>query len=279
METNKPDAGLTARDLDNLIEDWTRGGSRRIKAEAEFHCFSPEQVAALMHRLTERRLRRESPMTLVMLVAFPCMMAVRFVDRHSFILDICLAAYFIAIALLLGVHWMNYQERPALFRVIWRNRCGLANLFESVHSYNDKVRVESRKALIELLPKVTGQDISYIDATVRAHMHQALLNQPPSLVLPLLKALEIIGDGRDIEPVQRLARYRMGMAAKSVGVRKAANELLPILRERAEEERVSGKLLRPSDRPEEEGLLRPASTGAEGEAETLLRAVETPGNS
>jgi hypothetical protein len=92
------------------------------------------------------------------------------------------------------------------------------------------------------------------------------------LMLAILKALEQIGDGEDLPIVEQLAAGAgMGQSAQ---VRRAAQECLPYLRQRAEQERCSKTYLRAANAPPPpaETLLRAAHGGPETDPQQLLRA-------
>jgi len=92
-------------------------------------------------------------------------------------------------------------------------------------------------------------------------------------VFEILHALEVIGDGRAIEPVQNLINN-----TPTQQIKLAAVELLPILLERDRQTQAATQLLRAASAPPagNEELLRAVSTMPEVSADLLLRATSEP---
>ena len=87
------------------------------------------------------------------------------------------------------------------------------------------------------------------------------------LILSILHALQLAGDGTVIPTLESLTKNGRSEAVKS-----AAAEALPVILERAEQLQKSGTLLRPSsDGLNQQELLRAASSQSELNPETLLR--------
>jgi len=88
------------------------------------------------------------------------------------------------------------------------------------------------------------------------------------VVLDMLGALEQIGDGQALRPVERLAE-----TGRTAGIRAEARRILPVLQERAQQESAPKVLLRASQAaaPPPDTLLRPTAAGTMG-PEQLLRA-------
>jgi hypothetical protein len=96
----------------------------------------------------------------------------------------------------------------------------------------------------------------------------------PQTVMVVLQALGVIGDGRAIKAVERIAKV-----SHIIEAREAATRLLPILHQRAAESQASGQLLRPSSAAADaqEVLLRAAAGSAETDSsEVLVRATAGP---
>lgn len=138
------------------------------------------------------------------------------------------------------------------------------------------VRDVAERALRHLLPRVRASDAAYIAADqMNALLHLGYRDDyGHSLKIPLLAALEQIGDERALPVVEHLH------ADPAPQVREAARECLPFVQERVRRARESATLLRASAAtgaitPPNQ-LLRPASaamtTGTP--PDQLLRAVE-----
>jgi hypothetical protein len=99
----------------------------------------------------------------------------------------------------------------------------------------------------------------------------------PQTPLMILQALGVIGDGRAIKAVERAAKE-----PSSPEVGEAAANLLPLLKQRADESQATGQLLRASSASAADGkkvLLRAASGRADATAPgVLVRASERPGD-
>jgi HEAT repeat protein len=157
-------------------------------------------------------------------------------------------------------------------------------------SGDESTRKVAGEGLVRLLPLLAASDAGLVDdrgmAALIGMLNRRNINAP--LVVAVLKALQQVGDGRAVQAVERMrtmprpvnfiaARadrwFRAGMAAELRKVTDAAEECLPYLRIRAEQQRLRETLLRPSERPatERDLLLRPLMTAAPGNDELLLR--------
>ena len=281
MDDKEPQIEHSTLYLDDLIRDWASGGRARKTAEDEFMEFSPAQVTALDSRLAERkegrfsRLCTSSFLLTIVVLAFIHIDGI--IGPHPRAIGSLIAVLVgQMLARVLRMMWLDSREGRLRLSDVFDNQRRVRCLLENLRSYNARLRTEARSTLIEILPRLTTTDSDAFDVQARQNFHSALYEQPSSLVMPMLAFLRRNGDGRDLEPVERLGLYRVGVAAKNEEVRKAALELISILRERAEQEKVSGRLLRPSERPAEDSLLRPAKCRSETQLELLLRAQPEP---
>jgi hypothetical protein len=135
------------------------------------------------------------------------------------------------------------------------------------------------KALIRVLPRLKAGDGENLSREQRQFLYTLLtldlkwysansLDWGVELKIATLKALEQIGDEEALPIVEQAAQQ-----ARNPRVRQAAQECLPFLRIRVEEQRFRQWLLRSSAAIvlPKETLLRPAVGGPETKAEELLR--------
>jgi len=128
--------------------------------------------------------------------------------------------------------------------------------------------------LTRLLPRFRASDAKLLTDG----QHTALLrtlnrtNATPEYFVAVLKALEQIGDARALPVVESLATGRRATIAPR-RVQAAAQDCLPFLRVRCDQQRASQTLLRASDAAgmQTDTLLRPAQGGGTTEATELLR--------
>ncbi len=134
-------------------------------------------------------------------------------------------------------------------------------------------------ALIELLPRLQASDSHYLSEEQRSALNRMLTNrlglsksQAISLRIAILKAYEQVGDTNALPVVQRLAEG--AGPGKDRSIREAAQQCLPYLQQRADQESASRQLLRAADATgtTPESLLRPATESSDTTPEQLLRA-------
>jgi hypothetical protein len=143
-------------------------------------------------------------------------------------------------------------------------------------------------ALTDMLSGVTADDAPLVDEGDRAelravlclcvHRYGPLRSRvlPPEFVAAALHALTAVEDAPALRVAERLSRARgTGRAARDM--RAAAAAALPDLQAMAARARDRAQLLRPTAPPSDPSLLvRPASGGADGERERLLRPFHGP---
>lgn len=138
------------------------------------------------------------------------------------------------------------------------------------------VRIEAEEALIALLPHFGAGDGDRLSEPQRAYLRRALRlpyrRREADLVTAVIGALSEIGDERSIAHIQRLTEDRTRTAIQRE-VQAFAALRLPILRERAAQNRTERTLLRPSSAPSDT-LLRPSDPSAD---DLLLRPVSREG--
>ena len=131
----------------------------------------------------------------------------------------------------------------------------------------------ARAALTNLLPRLSASDSEILDTEQRKLLHRWLTikNKESAFVQAILKALEQVGDERDLPAVQRMAD-REATTQREKTLRGAAQQCLPYVEQRAEQNRVANTLLRAATANESDtqSLLRPVST-AIGADPHLLR--------
>jgi hypothetical protein len=155
---------------------------------------------------------------------------------------------------------------------------GVGPLAEALEWPDPDVQSVATEALIRLLPRLQATDGALLTANQRANLYRKLRpyqhGAQTELQQAILRALEQIGDKEAIPSVRRLARGG-ALSPKQKQVRKAAQDCLPYLRTRAEQQRVSQTLLRASSATSAapDILLRPADMGGGAAPEQLLRAT------
>lgn len=134
-------------------------------------------------------------------------------------------------------------------------------------------------ALTRLLPALREEHADLLNATQRTCLARVLADGPTELAIHVLNAFQHVGTGQELPAVRRCADRRP-WSATDRRVPAAARECLPILEERAREEKNSQTLLRPSleaATAAPDVLLRAASGAAVCEPEQLLRAAAGEG--
>lgn len=135
--------------------------------------------------------------------------------------------------------------------------------------WKSRERRAAEAALPAILTTLTHEHYGRLARETVPNLCLAFPRANDSLILAILAALEKIGDGRAVKPVEKLAQ-----SGRSETVRTAAENLLPLLRERQGQENAQTVLLRAAAAPETPAnlLLRPAQSVHEGDPATLLRS-------
>jgi hypothetical protein len=144
-------------------------------------------------------------------------------------------------------------------------------LAEALEYRDKKTHRLAGVALKRLLPRLRAGEEELLNPQQRACLHRALKSQDTELVLCILTALQQIGDGCALAFVEPLALGE-GTGHDS-RVREAAQVCLPILRQRAEQERAMSTLLRAAEAPPppSDTLLRPVMGSTTSDPQQLLR--------
>lgn len=142
-------------------------------------------------------------------------------------------------------------------------------MITAVRKQNRTLQTAIREALEQTLPRLTEADYGTVSADTTIQLISFVDDRHAEFTCIVLAALRKVGGGAVLPKVQALARVSPDPAVRSM-----AEELVPILQARQEQERSSSQLLRASTNTgSSDQLLRPA--GAEVPAIdplTLLRA-------
>jgi len=152
---------------------------------------------------------------------------------------------------------------------------GVSFVAQALCDKSPLVRKAAQEALPLLLPRLTSDHYGLLASDLtpnlcRALRQEARKREPASeeWTMALLQALEKVGDGQAVEPVQALTN-----AQYPERIRQEAERILPVLQARRRQESDPKILLRgaatPASEPEE--LLRAAVNSTEEKPEQLLR--------
>ena len=131
-------------------------------------------------------------------------------------------------------------------------------LTSALNDRSAAVRRAAEAALKSVLPLLRSQDYGQLGVQAIPNLCRALGHSDDTLVLHILSALEYVGDGRAVRPVEQLVT-----SGRTDCVREMAVHVLPVLQERQRQESASKMLLR-------------AAAPTANVPETLLRPVNTP---
>jgi hypothetical protein len=141
----------------------------------------------------------------------------------------------------------------------------LPELQEADHSLLTEMQLEK---IVTILHTPSERD-NFRSLTLRGDL---ILNRDHlNVQIALIKALEHVGDGTTILAVRNIEANDAYTQGKKE-LKRAAQESLPVLVERAKRLKLKNVLLRPSTEASET-LLRPAQSTGESDSETLLRHV------
>jgi hypothetical protein len=147
----------------------------------------------------------------------------------------------------------------------------LPYLLGALKSRDAKIVNAAYQVVLELLPKLTAEHYGYLRSDVGQNLCLLFGARYDLPYLTILDAIEKVGDSRAIPKIQ----WVLANEPKEE-IKRRCQEVLLVLNERKEQEKQSKDLLRASQEPiSKETLLRPASTQAEGETDTLLRPIDT----
>lgn len=150
-------------------------------------------------------------------------------------------------------------------------------LAEALTFEDKQVRQVAKEALTRLLPRLQAGDAPLLNSEQRHILHRCLYRRKfrfdQNLALAILNALRQVGDERDLPVVQRLAQGT-GKYDHSRKIQMEAQDCLPFLQKRAEEQAARQSLLRAAVQPiaRAEELVRPVMESMPEESWNLLRA-------
>jgi len=147
-------------------------------------------------------------------------------------------------------------------------------LADAAHEIGSRVRNPAHDALLRILPTLTEQHRGTLSAQTVPNLCRLLDDSEMPTTLDILRALERIGDGRAVKPVQ-LTIIRWSLRLPNSAVRKEAERILPVLLQRQRQEQASSILLRAADHSLNEVLVRPAASAPSEDSATLVRPVES----
>src|SRR5579884_585734 len=132
------------------------------------------------------------------------------------------------------------------------------------------VRKHAISALRHLLPLLSCEHYGRIGSQAVPHLCRLLSHPRERFVLEILDALGKVGDGRAVPAVEWIAEQ-----GETVWLQEAAQRILPVLRQRLQQESAPRTLLRAACLPDPapESLLRPVTGVSEAENRLLLRAT------
>lgn len=147
-------------------------------------------------------------------------------------------------------------------------------LADSLNSDDVTVRSSASKALIRLLPRLTPANASLLDDESRRSLDRTVVKSDDSgLVLAILNAFEVVGDGRSLEAVAAVEQERA--VTKQPAIVEAAMRAGDAIRARIEKEHQAHVLLRAIDAGDQaDTLLRPAEDAGSNDPTNLLRASD-----
>jgi hypothetical protein len=148
-------------------------------------------------------------------------------------------------------------------------------LAEALEFGDKKVAEVARQALTKSLARLVPADSQLLNDDQRKCLHRALKAEYQwEFRAAILRALEQVGDSRDIAAVKSIANMEAATFNEK-DLKRTAEACLPLVSERAEKEIASKTLLRAAsnDAQSGESLLRPASDSADHDESVLLRPI------
>lgn len=165
----------------------------------------------------------------------------------------------------------NSRVRAAAAATLGRMRTpvSVAALAGAVFDSNAAVRRAATAALPDVLATLSPNHYNQLDARAVPNLCRLLNLAEENLVLAALEALSKVGDGRAVAPVERVAKL-----GRTDRLREAAERLLPLLRERRQQENAPRMLLRTASAADVSlhVLLRSTENTEVGDQQALLRS-------
>jgi hypothetical protein len=255
----------------------SRKKEEREEAERRLHKFGPDSVQELLSILALEREKRkkQKKIAIGIVLAYILIMVTISIFAHKSgpmgsmgsMVGVVAAAFAISQA----------QKSVTLVLAQLEDVRTVGVLAEALEYRDPRIVQAAKTTLLRLLPQLKASDSGMLNTEQRAALNRALERENADLVIAILKALEQVGDSQALPVVQRLADGERWAAASS-RIRVAAQECLPALLLRSEEERSRQTLLRASSGAETEltpsdMLLRPASGAGMTAPHELLRST------
>jgi HEAT repeat protein len=249
----------------------------REAAERQLKLFGSEAVQELLVILMEerqQRKRRQKTGVAAYLCFIAVMITIAILARAPMLLNmIGSMTSLITVAFAAS----QTQRRVAVVLAQLEDLRTVGALVEALEYQDKSISVEIEQTLIRLLPQLKASDAHLLDDQQRICLYHALNRKNTTLVRVILQALEQVGDGKAVPYVQKVAEGH-GRSGGNPDLRALAQQCLPFLLQRADEERSRQMLLRPSDASEQpviasDTLLRPAAGVTPADPAQLLRAA------
>ncbi len=153
-------------------------------------------------------------------------------------------------------------------------------LLQAQYLPDKSIRQASKRALLQLLPRMKAGDFIGFDERQHVWMRQLLLKNDPELAIACLRGLAWTPDERALKQVRKLLAGK-AKTAQNAEVQEAAQECLHALEARMKGMTSDAILLRGASPPQKaDVLLRPANAAEPTEPQQLLRAShDTTANS
>lgn len=152
---------------------------------------------------------------------------------------------------------------------------GIGYFVDALGFADKDVTREAAEALLILLPQLKASDAHLLNDEQRSILYKQIRGKDTKLILAILKALEQVGDEKAVPFVQERID-RKHSSGDVLRIQTAAQECMPALKARVEQERAAHTLLRATTANESDSdvLLRPAA-GAGADSTILLQPVES----
>ena len=137
-----------------------------------------------------------------------------------------------------------------------------------------RVRGAAQESLIRILPRVTEHHRGLLSAQTVPNLCRLLDDSDDARSIAILHALERVGDGRAVKPVQN-AIIRWSFRSPNSSVQNEAERILARLLQWQRQEQASSMLLRAADRADDQVLVRPAISIPSEDSATLVRPADS----
>ncbi len=256
----------------------SRSPKERAAAEAALDQLAVSDLVRLMAIEQKNRSNRKKWIMYGVLtyIAFMVILAVTLHNHHFLTM---FNGFFGLIAV--AAAFSQPYKTAALKLAKYDDVAGVAPLIDALEISDMKIQSAVREGLTPSLKRLRASDSHLIGPSQRRVLRAQLSSQPgrktrekmAPFIVSILKALEQVGDESFLGVVQEISSGRgFGVAPE---VREAAEDCLPALMQRIENERLSHGLLRASCANlvgDPNALLRPAESSDLTQPEELLRA-------